>query len=98
MTPQISSNRDDTALHPTRVKEAKNKRMAEAVIDENVFCLAGKNQSGPVSGIMYLYILTSVRDQSVLVFVVPPTSNAFLRLGENVSRVGCQNNLTPSGE
>ena len=98
MTPQISSTRDDTALHPTRVKEAKNKRMAEAVIDENVFCLAGKNQSGPVSGIMYLYILTSVRDQSVLVFVVPPTSNAFLRLGENVSRVRCQNNLTPSGE
>ena len=55
-TPPISPIRDDTPLQPTRVKEAKDKRMARKFIDENAFCLAGKNQSGPVSGIMYLFI------------------------------------------
>ena len=50
MTPLISPTRDDTPLKPTRIKEAKDKRMADKFIDENVFCLAGKNQSGPVSG------------------------------------------------
>ena len=50
--PLISPTRDDTPLQPTRVKEAKDKRMAHKFIDENVFCLADKNQSGPVSGIM----------------------------------------------
>ena len=60
MTPQISPTRDDIPLKPTRVKEAKDKRMAHKFIDETVFCLAGKNQSGPVSGIMHFFISHSV--------------------------------------
>ena len=63
MTPLISPTRDDTHLPATRVKKAEDKGMAEALIDDNVFCLAGKNQSGSVSGTMYLYIFTLFRDQ-----------------------------------
>ena len=58
MAPLIFPTRDDTPLQVTSVKKAKNKRMAEALIDENVFCLAGKNQSGPVSVIMCLDLFT----------------------------------------
>ena len=53
MTPLISHARDDTPLQATRVNKAKDKRMAEILIDENVFCLADKSQSGPMSVIMY---------------------------------------------
>ena len=52
--PLVSSVRDGTPLKATRVKKAKDKRMTDLFIDENVFCLAGKNQSGPVSVIMCL--------------------------------------------
>ena len=54
MTPLISPTRDDTPLQATREKKAKDKRMANKLIDESEFCLAGKNQSGPVSVFMQL--------------------------------------------
>ena len=56
------------AWHKTRdvhqaieVKKAKDKRIAEILIDEFQFCLAGLNKSGPVSVKIVLDIFTLLR-------------------------------------